>query len=103
MSTKAIGEEKSMKPIFNVSSQANHYIQQFINDLASNEDLSAKTLTQYTSDLRHLADWYEGERHRHQEKEIYFAPREMTTPTLFHYRDYMQKALSLLINIINRR
>ena len=90
-----------MKPIFNVSSQANHYIQQFINDIASNEDLSAKTLTQYTSDLRHLADWYEGEGHRHQEKEVYFAPREMTTPTLIHYREYMQKVRSLKPKTIN--
>src|SRR5699024_789042 len=92
-----------MKPIFNVSSQASHYIQQFINDIASNEDLSAKTLTQYTSDLRHLADWYEGERHRHQEKEVYFGPREMTTPTLIHYREYMQKIRSLKPKTINRR
>lgn len=92
-----------MKPSFTVSSQANHYIQQFINDIESNEDLSAKTLTQYASDLRHLADWYEGSWHRHQAKEVYFAPKEMTTPTLIHYREYMQKVRSLKPKTINRR
>lgn len=92
-----------MKPIFHVSSQANHHIQRFINDLALSEDLSAKTLTQYTSDLRHLADWYERKWHRYQEEEIYFAPNEMTTPTLIHYREYMQKVRSLKPNTINRR
>lgn len=92
-----------MRPSFNVSSQANNYIQQFINDLKLNEDLSAKTLIQYASDLRHLADWYEGSWHRHQEKEIRFAPNEMTTPTLIHYREYMQKIRSLKPKTINRR
>ncbi|WP_090399036.1 site-specific integrase [Natribacillus halophilus] len=60
-------------------------MQLFINDLESSEDLSAKTLTQYASDLRHLANWYEHSWHRHQEEEIHFVPNEITTPTLIHY------------------
>lgn len=50
-----------------------------------------------------MADWYEGSWHRHQEEEVYFASNEMTTPTLIHYREYMQKIRSLKPKTINRR
>ncbi|SFQ42369.1 tyrosine-type recombinase/integrase [Salibacterium halotolerans] len=86
-----------------ISSDAEDWIQKFIYDLKSNEDLSSKTLKQYSGDLRHLANWTETTWNRHQDKDISFCPTQMTTPTIGRYREFMQTVQSLRPATINRR
>lgn len=86
-----------------ISSHANTCIQVFINSLAENEDLNKKTLTEYASDLRNFAHWFEGTWHNYQEDPPQFDPLEITTPTITQYREYMQNVRSLKPATINRR
>ncbi len=53
--------------------------------LREHEDLSAPTLRNYLSDLRHFAAWYEGR----GEGEC-FEPAGITTPAITAYRSWMQ-------------
>jgi integrase/recombinase XerC len=88
---------------FHISTQAEGWIQRFIFDLRTNEDLNEKTLSQYTSDLRHFTDWVEGSWSISQEEEVFFDPTQITTPTLIRYREFMQTVRSLKPATINRR
>jgi integrase/recombinase XerD len=58
-----------------VSEQAQGWIDRFVSDLEAKEDLSPKTLKEYASDLRHLADWFEATWNSHREEETLFLPR----------------------------
>ena len=85
------------------SSSAQKKIDLFTWHLKNHEDLNVKTINEYDSDLRNLAFWFEGSWQEHQEKETPFAPEEITTPTLIHYREYMQLIRKLKPATINRR
>jgi integrase/recombinase XerD len=91
-----------MSVSFHISTQAEDWIQRFIFDLRTNEDLNEKTLNQYTSDLRHFTDWVEASWNTRQE-EVLFDPTQITTPTLICYREFMQTVRSLKPATINRR
>ncbi len=64
--------------------------------LREHEDLSAPTLRNYLSDLRHFAAWYEGSYMQGGEAGAAFHPREVTTPAITAYRSWMQR-LGLLL------
>lgn len=88
---------------FEVSEQAQGWIDRFVSDLGAKEDLSPKTLKEYASDLRHLADWFEATWNSHREEETLFHPAAIATKTLIRYRDYMQLNQNLKPATINRR
>lgn len=87
----------------NISTQAEAWIQHFIDDLNAEEDLNPKTLKQYAGDLRNLANWMESTWNSHKEEETFFHPEELTTPILVRYREYMQTVRALKPATINRR
>ncbi len=66
--------------------------------MQEHEDLSAPTLRNYLSDLRHFAAWYEGR----GEGEC-FGPTGVTTPAITAYRGWMQHEARLKPTTINRR
>lgn len=86
-----------------VSLSAQKHIQKFISYLKSEEDLSHKTLVEYKSDLKNFAYWFEQTWQSHNEIEQHFAPSEIVTPTIVHYREYMQIVRKLKPATINRR
>jgi len=85
------------------SPSAQKKIDLFTWHLKNHEDLDVKTINEYDSDLRNLAFWFEGSWQQHQEAEISFSPEEITTPTLIHYREFMQLIRKLKPATINRR
>ncbi len=70
--------------------------------LRTEEDLTAVTIRNYLSDLRHFAVWCESVRKQGREEEPSFTPEAVTTPTLTDYRSYLQQVLHLKPNSINR-
>ncbi len=58
--------------------------------LREHEDLSAPTLRNYLSDLRHFAAWYEASYIEGGEGGTCFHPAEITTPAITAYRGWMQ-------------
>lgn len=92
-----------MSSSFHISTQAEGWIQRFIFDLRTGEDLNPKTLSLYASDLRHFAEWFEVSWNEHQENEMFFDPTQITTPTIIRYREFMQTVRSLKPTTINRR
>ncbi|WP_363321542.1 tyrosine-type recombinase/integrase [Polycladomyces subterraneus] len=86
-----------------VSEQAQGWIDRFVSDLEAKEDLSPKTLKEYASDLRHIADWFEATWNSHREEETLFHPAGIATKTLIRYREYMHLNQNLKLATINRR
>lgn len=70
--------------------------------LRTEEDLSAVTIRNYLSDLRHFAAWCESIWKQGQEEERDFAPNAITTPTITDYRAYLQRTLRLKPASVNR-
>ncbi len=70
--------------------------------LRSEEDLAVATIRNYLSDLRHFAAWCEVTWKQGREEETPFTPQAVTTPTLTDYRAYLQQALHLKPNSVNR-
>src|SRR5947209_17106564 len=70
--------------------------------LRTEEDLSAVTIRNYLSDLRHFAAWCESTWKRGQEGERPFTPSAVTTPTITDYRAYLQHTLRLKPASVNR-
>lgn len=91
----------SRSPI--ISDQAERWIDRFIDDLQTHDDLNPKTLREYAGDLRLLAEWVETGWSTHQERDRDFHPADITTPTLIRYREYMQNVRNLKPATINRR
>ena len=58
--------------------------------LREREDLTAASIRNYLSDLRHFIAWYETEREAHVHD--CFMPQGITTSTLTRYRAYLQTA-----------
>ncbi|OYD09139.1 tyrosine-type recombinase/integrase [Paludifilum halophilum] len=86
-----------------ISDQAERWIDRFIDDLTTHDDLNPKTLRDYAGDLRLLAEWVETGWNTHQEEDWDFHPANITTPTLTRYREYMQNVRSLKPATVNRR
>ena len=70
--------------------------------LHTEEDLSAVTIRNYLSDLRHFAAWCESTWKQGQEGERPFTPSAVTTPTITDYRAYLQHTLRLKPASVNR-
>ena len=69
--------------------------------LSIEEDLAIATVRNYLSDLRHFVAWCESFWHQGCEESRTFAPEAVTSPTLTHYRTYLQ-TLQQKPNSINR-
>ncbi len=65
------------------------------------EDLSSATIRNYLSDLRQFMAWCESLWQQGCEDTRSFVPEDITSPTLTHYRTYLQ-TLQLKPNSINR-
>ena len=65
------------------------------------EDLSRATIRNYLSDLRHFVAWCESIWQQGREESRPFTPEAVTSPTLTHYRTYLQ-TLQQKPNSINR-
>ena len=70
--------------------------------LCSEEDLTAVTIRNYLSDLRHFAAWCEAIWKQGREEDLPFTPARVTTPTITDYRTYLQRELGLKPNSVNR-
>lgn len=66
------------------------------------EDLTATTIRNYFSDLRHFAVWYEATWKQGREEDSPFRPEVVVTPTITDYRAYLQQTLRLKLNSVNR-
>jgi integrase/recombinase XerC len=76
-------------------------LKQYEQRLCIEEDLTATTIRNYLSDLRHFVAWCESTWQQGHEESRSFTPEAVTSPTLTHYRTYLQ-ALQLKANSINR-
>ncbi len=77
-------------------------LKQYERQLCIEEDLATATVRNYLSDLRHFAAWCEVLWKQGREEEPSFTPEAVTTPTLTSYRSYLQQALHLKPNSVNR-
>ena len=75
---------------------------QYERRLRTEEDLTAVTIRNYLSDLRHFAAWCETIWKQGREEEPSFTPETVTTPTISDYRAYLQQVLHLKPNSVNR-
>lgn len=75
---------------------------QYERRLCTEEDLTAVTIRNYLSGLRHFAAWCEFIREQGREEERPFTPKTVTTPTLTDYCAYLQRVLHLKPNSVNR-
>ena len=71
--------------------------------LRGEQDLSAPTIRNYLSDLRHFAAWCESSWGEGEEEMAPFEPGAVTTPTITSYRSHLQTVLGLRPATINRR
>lgn len=77
-------------------------LDQYEQQLRTQEDLAAATIRNYLSDVHHFAAWYESMRCLGGEEEPAFRPEAITTPTITDYRTYLQQTLRLKPNSVNR-
>jgi integrase/recombinase XerD len=85
-----------------LSSAGEQVLAQYGQRLRSEEDLTAVTIRNYLSDLRHFAAWCEAIWKQGQEEDLPFTPAGVTTPTITNYRAYLQLDLHLKPNSVNR-
>ncbi|WP_018750745.1 tyrosine-type recombinase/integrase [Paenibacillus sanguinis] len=90
-----------MKEAYEISKQRGQVIQNFIHVLTTQKDLSAKTLREYASDLKHFIHWFEA-LNGVENKET-FPIEQIVTSTLMSYREDMQQTMGLKTTTINRR
>ena len=77
-------------------------LDQYEQQLRTEEDLAAATIRNYLSDLHHFAAWYESMQRQGREEAPAFRPEAITTPTITDYRAYLQQTLRLKPNSVNR-
>jgi len=77
-------------------------LDQYEQQLRTGEDLTAATIRNYLSDVRHFAAWYESMGCVGCEEEPAFRAEAITTPTITDYRTYLQQTLRLKPNSVNR-
>ncbi len=71
--------------------------------LREHEDLSAPTLRNYLSDLRHFAAWYEPLYMERRTEGACFGPADVATPAITANRSWMQREARVEPATINRR
>ncbi|HYU74259.1 MAG TPA: tyrosine-type recombinase/integrase [Ktedonobacteraceae bacterium] len=84
-----------------LSGVGEHILAQYERRLRVEEDLSSATIRNYLSGLRQFMAWCESIWQQGRENTKSFVPEAVTSPTLTHYRTYLQ-ALQLKPNSINR-
>lgn len=77
-------------------------IEEYGRHLRERHDLSAPTLRNYLSDLRHFVSWCEGSWSEGWQEPRPFHPSDVTTPDLTEYRSHLRTALGLKPATINR-
>ncbi len=92
--------KRAQRPV--LSEAGEHVLAQYERRLRTEEDLTAVTIRNYLSDLRHFAAWCESVWGQGQEEALSFTPERITTPTLTDYRFYLQQVLHLKPNSVNR-
>src|SRR5438874_12541417 len=85
-----------------LSGTAEQVLAQYERRLRTEENLTAATIRNYLSDLRHFAAWCESTWKQGQEGERPFTPSAVTTPTITDYRAYLQHTLRLKPASVNR-
>ena len=85
-----------------LSSVGEQVLAQYEQRLRSKEDLTALTIRNYLSDLRHFAAWCESTWKQGREQDLPFTPERVTTPTITDYRTSLQLILYLKPNSVNR-
>jgi integrase/recombinase XerD len=93
-------EKRANRPA--LSGTGESVLEQYERQLRTEEDLTAATIRNYLSDLRHFAVWCESSWKQEREEEPPFTPEMVTTPTLTDYRTYLQQVLRLKPNSVNR-
>jgi integrase/recombinase XerD len=90
-----------MKPgaISSLSPSGRQELESYESYLREQRDISPTTIRNYLSDLRSFIAWYETSVNSAQ---ISFQLKQITTPTLTHYRSYLQSKLKLAPASINR-
>src|SRR5690348_11252694 len=96
---ETITKRASRPALFEAGEQV---LAQYEQRLRTEEDLTAVTIRNYLSDLRHFAAWCESIWKQGREEELSFTPEAVTTPTLIDYRTYLQQVLHLKPNSVNR-
>ncbi len=91
--------KRAKQPV--LSSVGEQVLAQYERRLRVEEDLSSATIRNYLSDLRQFIAWCESLWQQGREDTSSFTPEAVTSPTLTHYRTYLQ-ALQLKPNSINR-
>src|SRR5713101_6352629 len=91
--------KRAKQPV--LSSVGEQVLAQYEQRLRVEEDLSSATIRNYLSDLRQFIAWCESLWQQGREDTSSFTPEAVTSPTLTHYRTYLQ-ALQLKPNSINR-
>ncbi|MDP9352001.1 MAG: tyrosine-type recombinase/integrase [Chloroflexota bacterium] len=86
-----------------LSGEGQAAVQGYARYLHEEQDLSAPTLRNYLSDLRHFAAWCEGSWSEGEDEELLFHPAAVTTPTITAYRSHLRTVLGLKPATINRR
>jgi integrase/recombinase XerD len=85
-----------------LSETGEQVLEQYEQRLHTKEDLTAATIRNYLSDLRHFAVWCESIWKQGREEEPSFTPEAVTTPTLTDYRSNLQRDLHLKPTSVNR-
>jgi integrase/recombinase XerD len=85
-----------------LSGPGEQILARYEHQLRVEEDLARATIRNYLSDLRHFVVWCESTWKQGQDAEPAFQPGAITTPTLTDYRTYLQQALHLKPNSVNR-
>jgi integrase/recombinase XerD len=95
---KTIAKRAKQPPL---SEAGEHSLAHYERRLRVEEDVSSATIRNYLSDLRQFMAWCESFWQQGREDTQSFVPEVVTTPTLTHYRTYLQ-ARHLKPNTINR-
>lgn len=85
-----------------LSPSGQQLLDRFEQQLRTQEDLTAATIRNYLSDVRHFAAWYESLGCVGCEEAPAFRVEAITTPTITDYRTYLQQTLRLKPNSVNR-
>lgn len=84
-----------------ISVQREPTIEEFIHMLANEDELHAKTVKEYASDLKHFIEWYKESAMLGEKFTLRI--EDVDTPTLVQYREDSHKVMQLKPATINRR
>lgn len=92
--------KRAANPALSPGAQA--WLDRYAAHLREEVDLSAVTVRNYLSDLRHFAAWCEAAWASGDEPGATFAPQALTTPTITRYRAWLQAEARLRPASVNR-